>query len=141
MQHLEGLLKLADREFGKMEQNGEFRNKDEIETVYKLIDIVKDVYCIWDYENNMQMGDYSEYGQYPNNYAYDNSYARSNVKRNSMGQYSRDGMMNNYPSRRMNYLRTDAKEEFINQLRDLMGDAPDDRTREHIQRMIHDMEQ
>lgn len=141
MQHLEGLLKLADREFGKMEQNGEFRNKDEIETVYKLIDIVKDVYCIWDYENNMQMGDYSEYSQYPNDYAYDNSYARGNVKRNSMGQYSRDGMMNGYPSRRMNYSRGDAKEEFINQLRDLMGDAPDDRTREHIQRMIHDMEQ
>ena len=68
MQHLEGLLKLADREFGKMEQNGEFRNKDEIETVYKLIDIVKDVYCIWDYENNMQMDDHSEYGQYPDNY-------------------------------------------------------------------------
>ena len=141
MQHLEGLLKLADREFGKMEQNGEFRNKDEIETVYKLIDIVKDVYCIWDYETNMQKDDYSEYGQYPNNYVYDNSYARGNVKRNSMGQYSRDGMMNGYPSRRMGYSRGDAKEEFINQLRDLMGDAPDDRTREHIQRMIHDMEQ
>ena len=141
MQHLEGLLKLADREFGKMEQNGEFRNRDEIETVYKLIDIVKDVYCIWDYETKMQMDDYSEYGQYPDNYVYDNSYARGNVKRNSMGQYSRDGMMNNYPGRRMNYSRTDAKEEFINQLRDLMGDAPDDRTREHIQRMIHDMEQ
>ena len=138
MQHLEGLLKLADREFGKMEQNGEFRNRDEIETVYKLIDIVKDVYCIWDYETNMQKDDYSEYGQYPNNYVYDNSYARSNVKRNSMGQYSRDGMMNSYPTRRMNYSRGDAKEEFINQLRDLMGDAPDDRTREHVQRMIHD---
>ena len=138
MQHLEGLLKLADREFGKMEQNGEFRNKDEIETVYKLIDIVKDVYCIGDYETKMQMDGYSEY---PDNYAYDNSYARGNVKRNSMGQYSRDGMMNNYPSRRMNYSRTDAKEEFINQLRDLMGDAPDDRTREHVQRMIHDLEQ
>lgn len=138
MQHLEGLLKLADREFGKMEQNGEFRNKDEIETVYKLIDIVKDVYCIWDYETKMQMDGYSEY---PDNYAYDNSYARGNVKRNSMGQYSRDGMMNGYPSRRMGYSRGDAKEEFINQLRDLMGDAPDDRTREHIQRMIHDMEQ
>ena len=138
MQHLEGLLKLADREFGKMEQNGEFRNKDEIETVYKLIDIVKDVYCIWDYETKMQMDGYSEY---PDNYAYDNSYARGNVKRNSMGQYSRDGMMNGYPSRRMGYSRADAKEEFINQLRDLMGDAPDDRTREHVQRMIHDMEQ
>lgn len=138
MQHLEGLLKLADREFGKMEQNGEFRNKDEIETVYKLIDIVKDVYCIWDYETKMQMDGYSEY---PDNYAYDNSYARGNVKRNSMGQYSRDGMTNSYPSRRMNYSRADAREEFINQLRDLMGDAPDDRTREHVQRMIHDMEQ
>lgn len=141
MQHLEGLLKLADREFGKMEQNGEFRNRDEIETVYKLIDIVKDVYCIWDYETKIQMNDYSEYGQYPGNYAYDNSYARGNVKRNSMGQYSRDGMMNSYPTRRMGYSRGDAKEEFINQLRDLIGDAPDDRTREHIQRMIHDMEQ
>ena len=133
MQHLEGLLKLADREFGKMEQNGEFRNRDDIETVYKLIDIVKDVYCIWDYESKMQME--------PDDYAYTNSYARGNVKRNSMGQYSRDGMYNGYSNRRMGYSRGDAKEEFINQLRDLMGDAPDDRTREHVQRMIHDLEQ
>ena len=133
MQHLEGLLKLADREFGKMEQNGEFRNRDDIETVYKLIDIVKDIYCIWDYESKMQME--------PDDYAYTNSYARGNVKRNSMGQYSRDGMYNGYSNRRMGYSRGDAKEEFINQLRDLMGDAPDDRTREHVQRMIHDLEQ
>ena len=133
MQHLEGLLKLADREFGKMEQNGEFRNRDDIETAYKLIDIVKDVYCIWDYESKMQME--------PDDYAYTNSYARGNVKRNSMGQYSRDGMYNGYSNRRMGYSRGDAKEEFINQLRDLMGDAPDDRTREHVQRMIHDLEQ
>lgn len=133
MQHLEGLLKLADREFGKMEQNGEFRNRDDIENAYKLIDIVKDVYCIWDYESKMQME--------PDDYAYTNSYARGNVKRNSMGQYSRDGMYNGYSNRRMGYSRGDAREEFINQLRDLMGDAPDDRTREHVQRMIHDMEQ
>lgn len=112
-----------------------YASKDDMSS---LIGIVKDVYCIWDYETKMQMDGYSEY---PDNYAYDNSYARGNVKRNSMGQYSRDGMMNNYPSRRMNYSRADAKEEFINQLRDLMGDAPDDRTREHVQRMIHDMEQ
>ena len=144
MKHLDGVLRLVDKEFNEMEQNGKFRSKDDVELAYKLIDIAKDVYCIWEYENKMQDG-YSEYGQYPNeNYGYNNSYARngSMMNRNSRGQFtSREGSYDGYSSRRRGYSRGDAREEFINQLRDLMEDAPDDRTREHVQRMIHDMEQ
>ena len=43
MEHLNGILKLVDNEFGAIEQNGKFRSREEIESVYKLIDIAKDI--------------------------------------------------------------------------------------------------
>lgn len=125
MKHLDGLLRLVDNEFNEMEQNGKFRGRDDVELASKLIDIAKDVHCIWDYEDKMQNMD--------DNYSYNYSYARKGnmMNRNSRGQFTN----------RMGYSRNDAKEEYIDQLRELMDGAPDDRTREHIQRMIRDMEQ
>lgn len=133
MRHLEGILDLIDKEFGDMVQGGKFRNKEDIELAYKMIDIAKDVYCIWDYEDNMDRG-YSEYGSYPMNGV---SYARGrNMPRTGRGQFmSREG------SYRPNYSRTDAKSDFINQLYDTMENAPDDYTRDRIQKMIREMEQ
>ena len=63
-------------------------------------------------------------GYYP--YSYDRgSYARGrNVRRDSMGRYSGDG-----------YSRSDLTEN----LRDLMADAPDERTRAEIKRLIDKM--
>ncbi len=57
------------------------------------------------------------------------SYARGrgrNAKRDSKGRYSRDEYSN--------------KGSMVDQLYDLMNDAPDDRTRQEIQRMISKME-
>ena len=55
---------------------------------------------------------------------YGNSYAgRRNARRDSMGRYSREG-----------YSR--AAEDMVDQLRDLMSDAPDEQTRMEIQRMV-----
>ena len=146
MEHLEGLLRLVDKEFGDLESNGKFRNRDDIELAYKLIDIAKDVYCIWNYEDGYQEDEYSEYGRSYGRpmprYPMDNgsSYARA---RNSRGQYtSREG--SSYArrgGRGGNYSRTDAREEYMNNLRDMMMNAPDDRTREHVQRMIDELEQ
>lgn len=39
------------------------------------------------------------------------------------------------------YSRADGKEEYIENLRDMMQNAPDDQTRQSIQRMIQQMEQ
>ena len=132
MRHLEGILDLIDKEFGDMIQAGKFRNKDDIELAYKMIDIAKDIYCIWDYEEGMDDG-YSENSNYPmTSYRNGASYARGRgMPRN----------MRNTVSYRGNYSRNDAKTEFINQLYGMMDNAPDERTREHVQKMIREMEQ
>lgn len=56
----------------------------------------------------------------------------SNARRDSMGRYSsaRDG----------GYSRNDGKEEMVMQLREMMQDAPNERTRTRIQELIQDFE-
>ena len=148
MKHLDGILEMVDKELGSIEQNGKFRSRDEVHSVYELIDIAKDVYCIWEYEDGGSEG-YSEmYGG--------GSYARGrgrNAKRDSMGRYPREGSYRggNYDYydgesyrggnyRRGGYSRDDAKEEYIEHLRETMENAPDEKSRMSIQRMIEQME-
>lgn len=129
MEYLDGILKLAERELSAIEQNGKFRSRDEVESVYKLIDIVKDIYCIWDYESGSSYTGHS-YRNYDDGMG---SYAR----RDSMGRYSREGS-----GRRSyrGYSRDDGKMEYIGELRELMNSAPDEQTRQSIHRMIQQME-
>ena len=104
-----------------------------------------------------------------NNYYDGSSYARGrgrNARRDRMGRYSRDGRGNsNYDNydgnsyergggsnyergssyrggnnRRGGYSRDDAKQEYIEQLRETMENAPDEKSRMSIQRMIEQME-
>ena len=157
MEHLDGIVKIAGNELKTIVDNGRFRSKEEIDNVYKLMDIVKDAHCIWQYED--EESEYSEEGRsYDGTYArgshnggrgsnrggsyrgtyegmYDGgSYARGrNARRDSMGRYSRDSYRGGYSR--------DGKEEYIDQLRDMMEDAPDEQTRQSIQRMIREMEQ
>lgn len=156
MQHLDGLLKLVDKEFADMEQRGKFQNPSEAHVAYEMIDIVKDVHEVWECMDKMENG-YSEYGygyDYGRSmYPYDDgsSYARErNARRNAMGQYSRDrgnGMMSNayeggasYRGRG-GYSRGDAKSDYIARLYDMADSAPDMKTREHFEKMIREMEQ
>lgn len=158
MEHLDGIVKLAGNEFAAIVQNGKFRSREEIDSVYKLMDIVKDAHCIWQYED--EESDYSEDGR-----SYDGSYARSvrggrsyrgsydgsyndggsyargrgrNARRDSMGRYSSEGSYRG--SMRGGYSRDGGKQEYIEQLRDMMEDAPDAQTKQSIQRMIQQME-
>lgn len=147
MEHLEGILRLTDNELKAIEDNGKYKSKDEIDAVYKLIDIAKDIYCIWEYEDGMsEMDGMSNRGGRGGSYrggsyggSYDGgSYARGrgrNAKRDSMGRYS-SNRGGNY---RM-YSRDDGKSEYIENLRDMMEEAPDEQTRQEIQRMIQKME-
>jgi hypothetical protein len=79
--------------------------------------------------------DYGESGYYPYMGGY-RSYenmrggGRSNQRRDSRGRYSRRG----------GYSRTDAREDFIEDVRDLMRDAPDEHTRMKFQRFIDEIE-
>ena len=145
MKSMEGILKLADNEFTAIAQNGKFRSREEIDSVYKLIDIVKDIHCIWAYEDEEE-GGYSEEGRsYRGGYGYDGgtSMARGrgqNARRDSMGRYSRDDGMRGGRSYRDGYSRGDARSEYIDHLHEMMENAPDENTRQSIKRMIDQME-
>ena len=153
MKHLDSILEMVDKELGSIGQSGQFRSRDDVHSVYELIDIAKDIYCIWKYEDEEE--GYSEV--YPMSYRgnYDNydgggSYARGrgrNAKRDSMGRYSREGSYRSYDGEsyrggnyRRGYSRDDAKQEYIDNLRRMMEEAPDEHSRESIHRMIQNME-
>lgn len=135
MKYLDDMMELADKEFEVFSKNGKFRSREEIDTAYKLVDIIKDIYCIWKYEEeggSSEEGSYESYegrsnrsnrGSYGG--SYDGSYARGRgARRDSMGRYSRDG----------------GKEEYMNQLRSMAEAAPDEKTRSAVSRMVREME-
>ena len=65
------------------------------------------------------------------------SYARGrgrNARRDSMGRYSREGGYSRYP---MSY----GSDEMVQELRELMEEAPDQQTRQEFQRLIQKLEQ
>ena len=137
VEHLDSILRITQDELGSVEKNGKYHSREDIDSVYKLIDIVKDIYCIWNYEgednddmsymDGRSMRGYSRYDG--------GSYARGrgrNAKRDSMGRYSR----NSYRG----YSR-DGGDDYLDRLHDMMESAPDEQTRQEIQRMIQKMEQ
>ena len=144
MEHLEGILRLTDNELGAIVTNGKFRSREEIDSVYKLIDIAKDINKIWCMEDEMDGESYADSMSYERGRSYrdgsynDGSYARGrgrNAKRDSMGRYSseyRDGRSYRGYSR-------DGKEEYKDHLMQLMDEAPDESTRQSIKRMIDNM--
>jgi len=102
-----------------------------LDVVDKLAHTIKNLDKI--IETYEEEGEYSSRGSYNGgSYNYRNSYHNSyrdgdmSYKRDSMGRYSR------------NYSR-DA--DMVERLRDLMNEAPDDRTRQEIQRLVTKMEQ
>ena len=68
------------------------------------------------------------------------SYARGrrNARRDSMGRYSRDGRSYRGNSYERGYSR-DGKEEYKEQLMDMMDNAPSEEVRQSIKRMLDSM--
>ena len=111
------------KEYGK---KGELKNAGTLDVVDKLAHTVKNL------DKIIESYEEGESGMYP--YAYDDGmngrsmrYSRNRSyrgsyaqRRDSMGRYSRDGL--------------------ADKLRDLMADAPDERTRMEIQRLVEKME-
>lgn len=71
-------------------------------------------------------GSYARGGRNDGSYAYARGRGR-NARRDSMGRYSSGGY-------------SMATEDMVAELRDLMEDAPDDRTRQEFQHFIHKIE-
>ena len=130
MEHLDGILRLVEQELSLVIKNGKFRTREDIDNVYKLIDIVKDIYCIWAYGSELGDG-YSA-----------TSYRGRSYTGNSYGvEPGRDmGSYRGYSRRSMAYSRDDAKDELIDKIREMMEQAPDEGKRQTLQRMIKQIE-
>jgi hypothetical protein len=107
---------------------------DKLTHTIKNLDKIIEKYEEDEYSNAMGGGSYARGGQgggqSNTSYARGGSYARgrgSNARRDSMGRYSSEG----------GYSRNDG---MIMELRELMQDAPDERTRQEFERFIQKME-
>lgn len=170
MKQLEGILNLVGAEFDAIIQNGKFRSREEIRSVYELMDIVKDSYCIWKYEMELEEGEgeegmssrggsYYREGRGGSNRGGGGSYYEDggsyyerrgrgrNASRDSRGRYNegsyRDGSYRDGGMMRRggSYYREGSKEEFAMELKELMQDAPDEQSRQSIQQMLQQMGQ
>ena len=103
--------KLVDelKDYGKMEMTSA-----NLEKIDKLAHAAKNVCKIIDESDDGNSGYYSRTGR-----IYDGRSFRNSYRRDSMGRYSRDGL--------------------ADKLRELMEDAPDDRTRMEIQKLVEKM--
>jgi len=144
MEHFDNLMKLVESEIEAINRNGKFKSREEIDSVYKLVDIAKDIECMNRWEEEMDGESYDDgYGRSMRGYDDGMSYARGrrNARRDERGRYSRDGYMDSYNDGRSmrGYSRADGKEDYKNQLRMMMEDAPDEQTRQSIKRMLDSM--
>ena len=127
--------KLCD-ELEEIASKGELGAGD-LEIVHKLTDTIKNLDKIEMLEDGYsQAGDWEIEGRAYNR---GNSYARR--KRDSMGRYSRDGrtMRGGYRDGRM-YSRAEAKEDIMDQIEDMMGDA-DEKEKAILRRAMSQLEQ
>lgn len=133
MKYLDEMLGLAEREFKEMSERGKFRSPEEIHMAFELVDIVKDIVCIWQYESEYSETAYP-YSGYPS--SYENSYARGRGYSRGMGmpRYSMES------DRSMNYSRADAKEDFIHDLNKIVAKSPDEEVHRKIQNLIQYVE-
>ena len=116
----------------KVDKSGGTLSGDDISYIDKLTHSIKSIKTTiamteaedgGSYADGMQGG---SYGMYPH-WNYGGSYARGrNARRDSMGRYSSRG-----------YSMDD---EMISELRDLMHNAPDERTRKEFERFIQKIE-
>ena len=94
-------------------------NDGDLETIDKLTHSLASVKKIMAFmEDDGYSGNWPIDGSYRTTYR--GSYARGGQRRDSMGRYSRN--------------------DLADKMRELMHDAPDDRTRQEIQRMVEKLE-
>ena len=104
----------------------------DVELIKNMLSSIEKTYKIEMFEED---GSYSRTGNWEadmrGTYARGSSYRGR--KRDSMGRYSRDGRMGGYS-------RHDAKEAMMEQARDMMDNATNEREREAIRRFMAELE-
>ena len=135
MDYMHELKEKLCNELEEIANKGELGAGD-LEIIHKLTDTIKNLDKIGMLEDGYsQAGDWEIEGR---SYNRGNSYARR--KRDSMGRYSRDGriMRGGYRDGRM-YSRAEAKEDIMDQIEDMMGDA-DEKEKAILRRAMTELE-
>lgn len=103
---------------------------DYIDKLTHTMKSIKSVIIIAENDENGESGYYPYMGGYR---SYENMRGggRSNQRRDSRGRYSRENR---------GYSRDDAKADMVDDLRELMHDAPDERTRMMFKEFIREIE-
>lgn len=126
MKYLEDLRESTCKELERFAKSGEITTSN-LDKIHKLTDIIKNIDKIEMLEDDGYSEDWMGRGE-----LYGTSYRgrRGNVKRDSMGRYSRDDR---------DYSREDAKEHMLDKLGEMMGDA-DPNEREALKRAMREIE-
>lgn len=126
---MDKLYELKDKLMKELEdysQNGKF-SRDDVETIKYMASAVDHLCNIMDDEEGYS-GRYPYMGGVYSDGRMDGRSSRRSYKRDSMGRYSRDGY------------RGYSRNDLADKMRELMDEAPDDRTRQEIQRMVDKLE-
>ena len=131
MHDYEKLKEMLCDELEKITRKGEL-TAGSLDTVDKLTHAIKSVVTIMamdEYGDGYSRadGDHMTSGR---RYSYAGRGRGRNARRDSMGRYSNRG----------GYSYDDAKDDMIEELRELMGDAPDEQTKKEFQKFISKME-
>ena len=60
MEHFDKLMSLVENEIEAINRNGKFKSREEIDSVYKLVDIAKDIECMNRWEEEMDGESYDD---------------------------------------------------------------------------------
>ena len=125
MHKLYDLKEKLMQELEDYSENGKF-SKDDVESIKYIASAIDHICNITEESDEYSNMYYGDGGSYEDGRGGNRSYARGrgrNVRRDAMGRYSR------------------ANDDMIEQLRMMMQEAPDERTRQEFQRFITKVEQ
>ena len=108
----------------------------DLEIIHKLTDTIKNI----DKIDMLEDDGYSQAGYRDRGSSYNRGSSYARRKRDSMGRYSRDGRMmrGGYRDGRM-YSRAEAKEDIMEQIENMMGDA-DEKEKTILRRAMTELE-
>lgn len=142
----EGVLKAVERELEGVSKKG-LKSLEDVHAVYEMIDIAKDIFCIWAYED--QMEEPEEEGMFSrNSYQGGGSNRGSYRGGGSNNSYEGGGSYENYSNRRGSrrsreggsYRNSRGDEKsFIEKMQKMRDEAPDEQTKMEIDKLLAQM--
>ena len=144
----EGVLKAVERELEGVSKKG-LKSLEDVHAVYEMIDIAKDIYCIWAYED--QQEEPEEEGMFSRNSYQGGGSNRGSYRGGSYNSYEGGGgggSYENYSNRRGSrrsreggsYRNSRGDEKsFIEKMLRMRDEAPDEQTKMEIDKLLSQM--